>query len=86
MEDFLRIYTEVRPQALKDANIQSAFQATEHIPFALEVVLAKLNVKLAVTPPLDLPSSSVNSIQNTPRTVPQLERSMKAMRKRQHEL
>ncbi|KAF2179532.1 DDE-domain-containing protein, partial [Zopfia rhizophila CBS 207.26] len=61
----------LRPAALSNNNIESAFRATGIFPFNLGEVLAKLGEFNLLIPPPVLLSSSVNSVSNTPRTVRQ---------------
>ncbi|KAF2191952.1 DDE-domain-containing protein, partial [Zopfia rhizophila CBS 207.26] len=85
-DDFLRIYAKLRPAALSNSNIKSAFRATGIFPFDPEEVLAKLGEFNLSTPPPVLLSSSVNSVSNTPRTVRQVEKQQTAIKLRQHQL
>jgi hypothetical protein len=82
VDDFLRIYAAARPHALSNSNIESAFKATGIFPFNPDEVLDGLGV---INPPPPC-SSSTNSVTNTPKTVRQIEKQQRAIRRRQHVL
>ncbi|KAF2188420.1 DDE-domain-containing protein [Zopfia rhizophila CBS 207.26] len=86
IDDFLQIYAVARPQALSSSNVESAFQATGIVPYNPDEVLDKLGALRITTPDPVLPSSSTISVDNTPKTVKQVERQQIALKRRQHEL
>ena len=86
VDDFLRIYAAARPEALSNSNIESAFRATGIFPFNPNEVLDRLGAINIPPSPSEPSSSSTNSVTNTPKTVRQIEKQQRTVRRRQHEL
>ncbi|KAL1953207.1 hypothetical protein VTO42DRAFT_3391 [Malbranchea cinnamomea] len=81
-DEFLIIYSSVRPAVLSEKNIQSGFRATELIPYDPEQVLSQLNTHMLIPTPLGTSHSSQASWAiATPHNVRQLELESKKIKK-----
>ncbi|KAL1952872.1 hypothetical protein VTO42DRAFT_4077 [Malbranchea cinnamomea] len=81
-DEFLTIYSSIRPAALSEKNIQSGFRATGLVPYDPEQVLAQLSTHMDTpTPPGTSHSSQASWAAATPHSVQQLELQSEKVKK-----
>jgi hypothetical protein len=79
-EDFLSIYTSIRPIVFTEQNIKSGFQATGIIPYDPQRVLSSLTVTKTPSPPGTSHGAAPQWTSETPRTIAQLEQQAQLVR------
>lgn len=79
-EDFLSIYSKIRPFVFTDQNIRSGFQATGLVPYDPQRVLSSLTVTKTPSPPHTPNGEAHPWTLETPHSIAQLEQQARLVR------
>jgi hypothetical protein len=81
-QDFLAIYTRIRPAVFTESTIKSGFEATGLVPYCPDRVLSSLTVVRTPSPPAQEADSEGSWAAETPHTVVQLQQQARLIRDR----